>query len=303
MSLHGKNFTLSNGTTIPALAFGVGTKWYRPSSDDQSKAVVDAIETAITAIKEDGSLLPHIDAAEMYQTHPELQKAVAKYPRNEYYITDKYNTLDKLKNPYDSLKKTLKDDLTIQYVDLYLLHSPFIKKETHGFDLVQAWKYLEQLFDEGLAKNIGVSNFLVQDLQQILDSNPKYKPTVHQIEFHPYLQEQTPGIVEFSQKHGILVLGYSILAPLLRGRPGPLDSVLERLAKKHGKEQDQILWRWDLQRGVLPITTTSRPERVARYLGVFDFELTQAEVDEITKVGKEKVFRQYWGEVYGHFDK
>lgn len=302
MSLHGKNFTLSNGTTIPAIAFGVGTKWYRPSSELQKLGVVHAIEIAMTGIKKAGSLLFHLDAAQMYRNYPEIQKALAPYARNEYYLTDKFESASPL-NPYETLKKALKEELNISHVDLYLLHSPFIKKETHGYDLVGAWKYMEQLVDEGLAKTIGVSNFLVQDIQQILDSNPKYKPVVNQIEFHAYLQDQTPGIVEYCQKLGILVLGYGTLVPLRAGRPGPLDSVLEKLAKKHGKEQDQILWRWCLQRGVLPITTTSRPERVARYVGIFDFELSQAEVDEINSVGKQKISRQYWAPEYSHFDK
>ncbi|KAK6456170.1 aldose reductase [Scheffersomyces xylosifermentans] len=302
MSLQGKFFKLANGNTIPAVGYGTGTKWYKTSNDELDNTLVD---TLVKAIKLGFN---HIDGAEVYHTDFEIGKAIEKsgVARKDIFITNKYwpggNSLEKNNgpNPYESLKASLKR-LNLDYVDLYLIHTPYITKESHGFDIVEAWKYLEQLQDEGLAKNIGVSNFAVADLQKILDSNPKHKPVVNQIEFSAYLQNQTPEIVEFSSKNGILIEAYGPSGPLTKGKGGPLDPVLEKLAKKYNKSEGQILLRWVLQRGVLPVTTSNKEERIKSFLDIFDFELDASDFKEISEVGKTHTVRQFFTE-YKKFD-
>lgn len=291
------SFKLNNGLAIPAIGYGTGTAWFKGSPGDLDQALVDNLETALK------SGFTHIDGAQVYNTSAEIGEVVVKHKREDLFLTDKYNVGANSKiTPYDALVDSLKNQFKTGYVDLYLLHSPFISKSTHGFDLVEAWKYLEKLVDDGYAKSIGVSNFSVEDLETILKSDYKIKPAVNQIEFSPYLQNQTPGIVEFSQKEDILVEGYSPLGPLLKGKPGPIDDFVAKLASKYKKAEEQILLRYTIQRQILPITTSSKKSRIDSFLDITDFLLTQDEVDEISKLGKQKTLRQYWTKEYSKYD-
>lgn len=303
MSKFPLTFKLNNGLTIPALGYGTGTAWFKGGPGNIDEKLVSTLDIAIK------SGFTHIDGAEIYGTSPEIGVAISKYNRADLFLTDKYNVGDLAHNvhskfnPYDALVHSLKNELKTDYVDLYLLHSPFVDKSVHGFDLPEAWKYLEKLVADGYAKSIGVSNFSVEDLQTILKSDYKIKPAVNQIEFNPYLQNQTPGIVEFSQKEGILIEAYSPLGPLLKGKPGPIDDVLAKLSSKYNKAEEQILLRYTIQRNILPVTTSSKESRIKSFLDIFDFELTQEEVDEISKLGKGKTLRQYWTAEYSKYDK
>ncbi|KAG2732346.1 hypothetical protein G9P44_004763 [Scheffersomyces stipitis] len=302
MSLQGKFFKLSNGNTIPAVGYGTGTKWFKSALGDIDTTLVD---TLVQAIKLG---FTHIDGAQIYKTSREIGLAIKKsgIKREDLFLTDKFfsgpSTLPKSTspNPYDALKQSLAE-FQLEYVDLYLLHTPYISKESHGYDVVEAWNYLEKLQDEGLVKNIGVSNFAVDDLQKILNSNPKHKPVVNQIEYSAYLQNQTPGVVEFAKKNGILIEAYGPSAPITKGKGGPLDPVLEKLAKKYNKTEAQIILRWVLDTGVLPVTTSSKEDRIKAFLELTEFKLDAEDVKEISEVGKEKIFRQFFTE-YSRFD-
>lgn len=158
-------------------------------------------------------------------------------------------------------------------------------------------------------REIGVSNFRVGDLERIFNiPDVKYTPVVNQIEFHPYLQDQSPGILDFSQKHNILVEAYGPLTPIFRIKDAetgevktdhPVAPVLENLALKYNKTPAQILLRYTLQRGVLPITTSSNKERQKQSIEVYEFELDQEDVEEISKKGSEYFHR---GSFVGLFD-
>ncbi|ODV63931.1 Aldo/keto reductase, partial [Ascoidea rubescens DSM 1968] len=214
----GEHFVLSNtDAKIPAIGYGTGTKWYKYGRDEIDEKLVSNLVKAV-----DYGFV-HIDGAEVYNTDSETGLALKKIKksRESIWITNKYFAGDgsyKARsteaNPYEAIKAGLKR-LQIEYIDLYLLHAPFIKKETHGFSKVEAWKYLEKAYEEGLVKNIGVSNFSVEDLKEILEE-AKYKPQVNQIEYSAYLQNQTPGIYDFAQENGILLEAYSPLAPLYK---------------------------------------------------------------------------------------
>lgn len=306
MSIKQEFFTLNNGNKIPAVAvIGTGTKWFKTEENASkfSDELVDQVKYALT--------LPgvvHIDAAEIYRTYPELGKALreTKKPRNEIWITDKYSTSLKLSdNPIVGFENSLKE-LGVDYVDLYLLHSPFITEERNGFTLEQAWKYLEELCKSGKAKNIGVSNFAKEDLERILKI-AEIKPQVNQIEYSAFLQNQTPGIYNFAKENDILLEAYSPLSPLQR-RPEEADSLpfykyINELAEKYGKSEAQVLLRWVSKRGVLPVTTSSKPHRVHDAQHIFTFDLTNTEVEKITELGlKHEALRLYWVDEYSKFN-
>lgn len=296
------SFKLPNGD-IPAIGYGTGTKWQhlkkgRPEDirttldEDLSSAISQAIKLGIT----------HIDTAEIYTTHIEVAHGIKQsgIERSKIWITDKYSPGYRTfpapsQTPYEAIQTALKE-LEVDYIDLYLIHAQFFNLElTHGVSIEDAWKDLEKAHQEGLVKNIGVSNFDIEHLERALKI-ATVKPSVLQIEFHPYLFNQTPGIIEFAKKNDILVEAYGPLTPVVRASDGPLDPVLKNLVGKYDKNPGQLLLRWVYQNGVLPITTSSNPERITEALSIFDFELEERDFDLITKVGAEHHFRAFFPE-------
>ncbi|KAF5100116.1 hypothetical protein DV451_002690 [Geotrichum candidum] len=279
-------FTLSDNTTIPAIGYGTGTKWYGGPSDQVSAGVATAIEAGFI----------HLDGAEMYKNEAGLgagAKLSDPNERKKFYITTKVadGAVDIPKALDESLRK-----LGTSYVDLYLLHSPFLPE---GVTIESAWEQLVAAQAAGKVRSIGVSNFRVEDLEKLAKASA-VKPVVNQIEFSPYLQNQTPGIFKYAKAHNITLEAYSPLGPLAAqakaaaGTELPLTPVLKRLADKYNRTPGQILLRWTYQNGVLPITTSEKLDRLKQALDIFSFELEQAEVDEISDVGATHTFRQYW---------
>lgn len=284
------NIKLSDGNTIPALGLGAA-KWFKRGEDNISE---DAIRTLTDAIKIG---VNHIDGAEVYRTDRETGEAIIKsgVKRSDIFITDKYfsgsedySRKSDHANPYLALKHSL-GRLKLEYVDLYLLHTPYITKETHGFTLVEAWNFLEKLKDEGLAKSIGVSNFGVEALAEIFESNPKHKPVVNQIRYSPLLQSKSAAIIEYSKKNNVLIEAYSSLSPLVN--PGKDDEdkqfaeYIEGLAKKHHTSTSEIVLRWVYENGILPVTSSSKVDRIKGYFKTFDFELTKEEHAKVSELG------------------
>ncbi|ODV82694.1 hypothetical protein CANARDRAFT_178283 [[Candida] arabinofermentans NRRL YB-2248] len=215
--------------------------------------------------------ITHIDSAECYNTDYEVAKAIkqSKLLRSDIWITDKYFAED---DPYQHLVAALKR-LDTPYVYLYLLHSPFIKIKFRGFDLSEAWGFMERCKKEGMAKNFGVSNFGVEDLK------------FNQIVFNAFLQNQTPG-------NNIQLEPYSPLGPLYKGD------------LKAGAGKTQILLHWVSAFGIVQIAITSKETRLAEFLDIFDgFELTPEEIEQITDIGKtyKPVLRQCWKPEYSKF--
>lgn len=304
MSFHQEFFTLSNGNKIPAIAIvGTGTRWYKQeeTADNFSQDLVDQLKYALTL---PGTV--HLDAAEVYRTYPEFSEALKQTskPRDEIFITDKYSTQLKVtKDPIEGLETSLKRN-NLEYVDLYLLHSPFISKEKNGFTLEEAWQQMEQLYKEGKAKNIGVSNFSVDDLQKLM-ATAKILPQVNQIEHNAFLLNQTPGIVNFCQDHKILVEAYSPLGPFQKKSEANAEfyEYIKSLAEKYGKTEAQVLLRWVADNGILPVTTSSKKERIENAQNLFTFDLTKEEVEKITELGrKNKAQRLYWNSEYDKFN-
>ncbi|KAK7207121.1 NADP-dependent oxidoreductase domain-containing protein [Myxozyma melibiosi] len=283
-------FKLPSGAVIPYPAFGTGTKWYKPGDPTINRAVVDAIVSALKLGYR------HIDAAQTYGTEGEVGVAIKEsgIPREEIFITTK--VYQNVGDPKKALEESLKL-LQIDYVDLYLLHHPFITEEKYGITLEKAWETLIELKAAGLTKDIGVSNWAVGDLERV--EGAKEYPAVNQIEFNPYLQNQTPGIVEYSQKKGLIVEAFTPLVSLTE-KGGPVDEVVDKLATKYGKDAGQIILKWVLARNVLPITTSAKPERQLSNFSLDGFELTPEEVEAINVAGSKKHVRKYWTAEYGH---
>lgn len=284
----------STGSEIPILGFGSGTKWRiaKHSGETKGQFIDELVEQVKDAID---AGFNHIDTAEAYSTHEEVGNALAnsKSRRQKLWVTDKYHpnswTMRKCSGPIESIRLALKT-MDLEYFDLYMLHRPDITKESAGIDLEEAWMQMEQIFEQGLAKNIGVSNFPVSALEKI-KSFCKYMPTVNQIEFNPYLQEQSPGILEYCQNNDIIVEAYSPLSPLFRARPGPLDDILPGLVEKYKVTETQLLIRWAIQRGVIVLTTSSKKERLIEILHCLKFELEAEDVDLISIVGRKKHYQ------------
>ncbi|GMM41341.1 hypothetical protein ACO0OE_000631 [Hanseniaspora uvarum] len=292
------NILDKNGEQIK-IGFGVGSYWRIYKSEHKVNFVPELVEQLKTAIKSGFKML---DGAEAYNTYEEIGAALKEtgVKREDIWITDKYLTksydLRGSTGPIDSLNRAL-GLMDLDYVDMYLLHTPTITKENAGITLEEAWEQCEKLVELGKAKQIGVSNFRVEDLQRIMKVC-KIKPMCNQIEFHPYLQSQSPGIREYCYSNGIQIEAFSVLTPLTKCGDDPIENpiipIVEKLSKKYGKTNSQILLRWSTQLGILALTTTSNAERIKQSLEIFDFELTKEELIEIINTKDAKFFRG-WG--------
>lgn len=176
--------------------------------------------------------------------------------------------------------------------DLYLIHAPVERSgEPYARPLVDMWREMEALHGLGLARSVGVSNFRARDLGQLEAAGLRVPIACNQVEVHPLLQQ--PGHEAYCAARGILVTGFSPLAPLVRppkdGGALPLARALAALVARRGKTPAQVLLRWGLQggghggRGL--VTTTTKPQRLAEYLAALDFALGGAEVAELSAAG------------------
>ena len=253
-------FVLSNGLSIPSVGFGT----YKTGAGDGA-VLSNAIAQGYR----------HFDTASFYGTEEALGRAVAErdIPREDFFLTSK---LWKTEMGYDAALRAF--DATLErlgtgYLDLYLIHWPRPDLELEDWAKLdrETWRALERLYESGLVRAIGVSNFLPHHLEPILAS-ANVAPMVDQLEFHPgYTQDET---VAFCQSHNILVEAWS---PLGRNRLAG-NGVLARLAAGHGVSPAQICLRFALQRGVLPLPKSSSPERMAENLDLFSFSLTEKDM-------------------------
>ncbi|CAL1704615.1 unnamed protein product [Somion occarium] len=270
------SFTLNDSNKIPWLAFGTGTALY---TKEAKKEVIQAISHGIT----------HLDGAQVYGNEASIGDAIAEsgVPRSSLFVTTKLWDVPAGKTVRDTLVESLRK-LKVDYVDLFLIHNP----QLHP-DLKSVWKQLEELKKEGLSKSIGVSNFRIKDLEVILPG-AEILPSVNQIEYHPYVFKASKPLIDFLKKHTIVPTSYGGLTPVNRFKGGPLDPVLEKIAKRLGETRGkpvtsgQVLQVWLRQQGVPAITTTSKAERLLEYLDVETIpDLTSEEVKEIEETGSE----------------
>lgn len=261
-----KEYTvLSNGVKMPNLAFGT----FKVNEGDDVQIILDAINVGYR----------HFDTAAFYNTEEALGKAIKKsgIPREEFFITTK---VWKTCMGYEGAKKSFEESLEkldMDYVDLLLIHWPRPDEKSDWKKLdIETWKAFEEIYKEGRAKAIGVSNFLNHHMQNILD-NCEVVPMVNQIEFHPgYIQKD---VVDFDKEHGIVVEAWS---PLGRERVFK-DELLNKLAQKYGKSVAQICLAFALQMDVVPLPKSSSVERMKQNMDI-DFELEEEDFEKIVNM-------------------
>ncbi|KAF9110709.1 hypothetical protein BGX27_005994 [Mortierella sp. AM989] len=251
-------YTLSNGRPIPLL--GLGVYLIEPG-----KATEDAVLWALQAGYR------HIDTASIYRNEVSVGNAIRKsgIPREQIFVTTKLFDRD---HGFDSALAACErslEKLGLDYVDLYLIHSPNPGAERRH----ESWNALQKLVALGKVKSIGVSNYGVHHLKELLGSNPTIRPVVNQIEVHPWLARRE--IVTFCESQNIAIEAYS---PLSRGHKLQ-DPVVNKIAVKYSKSPAQILIRWSLQKGYIVLPKSSHKERIEQNSEVFDFDLADGDMD------------------------
>lgn len=254
--------TLENGVKMPQLGYGV----YQVTKEECERCVLDALKVGYRLF----------DTAQSYFNEEEVGNAIVKsgVSREEIFLTSKvwidhYGYEECRKSVLESLRK-LKTD----YIDLMLLHQPFS-------DYYGAYRALEDLYDEGKIKAIGISNFY-PDRMVDLASFTRIKPMINQIEIHPYHQQVFSK--EWHDKYGVQLEAW---APFGEGRKNMFElSELKEIGDKYGKTVAQVILHWHLQRGIVVIPKSTHLERMKENFNVFDFELAQEDMDVISKLDK-----------------
>ena len=253
--------TLNNGVKMPVVGFGV----FQVKDEEECKRVVlDAIDAGYRLI----------DTAQSYGNEEAVGKAIQEtnVPREELFITTKvwisnYGYEKAKASVEESLKK-----MQLDYLDLVLLHQPF--KDYHG-----AYRALIDLYKEGKIKAIGVSNFYPNVLTNFCEI-VKVKPVVNQVELHPYYTQEKA--LETMKYYNVVPEAW---APLGGGRYNPFeDEMLKRIATKYNKSVGQVILRWNIQRGVVVIPKSTHVERIKENIDVFDFELNEEEMKQISSL-------------------
>jgi diketogulonate reductase-like aldo/keto reductase len=241
----------------------------------------------------------HIDGAEVYNNEEELGAAIkaAGVPREKLYVVTKLGGEEK--QDVQTAFNTSLAKLGLDYVDMYLVHAPYLVDTPE--ELQDVWAKMEAIKASGKAKSIGVSNFLQEHLETILKT-AKIPPAINQIEFHPYLQHG--DLVDFHRKNKIAISAYGPLTAVTKAKPGPLDSTYEELAQKYGVTEADIALRWCIDQGIVALTTSANEQRLQGYLRKLpSFKLTPKEVERISDLGQEKHFRGFWAKRFAADDR
>lgn len=254
--------TLNNGVKMPQLGYGV----YQVTKEDCERCVSDALKTGYRLI----------DTAQSYFNEEEVGKAIQKsgISRDDIFLTTKvwiehYGYDECKKSVIESMKK-----LQTDYLDLCLLHQPFN-------DVYGAYRALEDLYNNGKIRAIGISNFYPDRMVDIA-SFARIKPQINQIEIHPHNQQKESK--KWHDKYGIQLEAW---APFGEGRGGMFDlPELKKIANKQNKSVAQIILRWHIQRGIIVIPKSTHIERMEENFNVFDFELSQDEMKAISKIDR-----------------
>lgn len=256
--------TLSNGVRMPQLGYGV----YQVTKDECERCVRDALEVGYRLI----------DTAQSYFNEEEVGNAIAGsgIPREEIFLTTKvwiehYGYDAARASVLESMEK-----LQVDYLDLCLLHQPF-------GDAYGAYRALEDLYDEGKLRAIGISNFYADRMVDFAAFN-RIKPMVNQIEIHPHHQQQESKA--WHDKYGVQLEAW---APFGEGR-GDMFNLpeLKAIADRHGKTVAQVILRWHLQRGIIVIPKSTHKARMEENFRVFDFALTDEEMAQIATLDKKQ---------------
>lgn len=278
---------------IPCLGFGT----YKLAAEDVVSALSAALEVGYR----------HIDCAHLYLNEEEIGNTLQcllkslKLKREDLFITSKlWNTYHRPDLVRGACLKSI-ERLKVSYLDLYLIHWPVAYKPGDDIlpvnengktlfdkgDIVATWKAMEELVKEGLVRHIGLSNFNERQIQRIIEK-ATIKPVALQIESNPHFPNH--NLINFAKDRGIISTAYAPLGSPYReinDRPYKLieEPIIVKVAKRHGKTPAQVLIRHGIQRGVCVIPKSRTPERIRENFQIFDFELTEDEMEEIGNLG------------------
>jgi diketogulonate reductase-like aldo/keto reductase len=258
------------GTAVEMPIFGLGTFLARRGYETR-ETVTHALHTGYRLI----------DTAKVYGNERDVGEAVktSSIPREEIFITTKVWNLDQgYQSTLRACRESL-DQLGLEYIDLYLIHWPVKEKR------LDTWRALEELLEQGKCRAIGVSNYTIRHLEELLEK-AEISPAVNQVEFSPFLYQR--DLLEFCRRQGIQVEAYS---PLTKGQKLS-DPRLVAIAENHGKSPAQVLIRWALQHELVVIPKSVHRERIAANANVFDFSLTAEEMETLD--GCNEDFRTSW---------
>ena len=274
--------TLNNGIKMPVLGFGV----YQIPPEKTKQAVLDAIEAGYRLI----------DTAQMYQNETEVGEAIGEcgVSREELFITTKVWVGNYgYDNCRASVLKSL-ERLGLDYIDLVLLHQPFS-------DYYGAYKALEELYEEGLVKSIGVSNFYPDRLTDICLFGRKVIPAINQVEANPFNAQYAAQAN--MEKNGVQMQAW---APFAEGKNDIFDNeILVKIAEKNNKTPAQVILRWLVERSIVVLFKSVKKERMVENIDIFDFALDDEDMFEIMSLDKsESMFHDYRNpEVVEWFDR
>lgn len=259
--------TFHNGVKMPW--FGIGVFKVEEGPD-----LVNAVKTAIT------HGYRSVDTAAIYENEEGVGEGIrqgikeAGISREDLFVTSKVWNADLgYESTIAAYEASLKR-LGLDYLDLYLIHWPVEGKYK------DAWRALESLYKDGRVKAIGVSNFQIHHLEDLM-KDAEIKPMVNQVEYHPRLTQKK--LHSFCQEHGIQLEAWS---PLMQGQL--LDNeLLQKIADQHGKSVAQVILRWDIQNGVITIPKSTKEHRIVENSSIFDFELTPEEMKQIDELNQD----------------
>lgn len=255
---------LSNGVKMPQLGYGV----YQVTKEECERCVLDALKVGYRLI----------DTAQSYFNEDEVGNAIKKsgVPREEIFLTTKvwigHYGYEECKASIEESMRKLQTD----YLDLLLLHQPFS-------DYYGAWRALEEYYEAGKLRAIGISNFYPDRMIDIA-TFARIKPMINQVEIHPYHQQEESK--KWHDKYGIQMEAW---APFGEGKSGMFsDPVLSEIGAKYGKTVAQVILRWHLQRGIVIIPKSVHYDRMAENFDVFDFELSAEDMEKIGTLDKKQ---------------
>lgn len=288
---------LNTGAEIPAVALGT----WKSSEEDAYNAVLTALKAGYR----------HIDTAAIYQNEAPVGKAIrdSGIPREEIFVTTKLWGSQQ-RNPLEGLDQSL-ERLGLSYVDLYLMHWPVpLKKDPSnpitfttetdmdGWDFIKTWTLMQELPATGKTKAIGVSNFSINNIKQLIESEDfKILPAANQVEIHPLLPQQE--LIDYCQEKGIIVEAYSPLGSEAELKTFLTNPTILKIAEKYGVEPAQVLINWGVKRGYVILPKSANPKRVESNFKEFD--LSQADVDAILCISKELGEKRVVSPKFGSF--
>lgn len=257
-------FKLSNGVLIPKIGFGT----YKVEDGQQT---IDSVKWALEAGYR------HIDTASIYRNELSVGMGIREsgIKREDIFVTSKLWNDDQ---GYESTIKAFKKSiykLNMDYLDLYLIHWPQIKT-------LQTWRAIEDLYNDGLIRSIGVSNFQISHLKEIMD-NCRVKPMINQIELHPQFPQEE--LREFCSENDIIIESWG---PLMQGKIFSIP-LMQELAEKYKKSIAQVALRWHYQIGVISLPKSINKERIYGNIDILDFEIEEEDMERIKSLKGERI--------------